>query len=227
MEAGPLVVGLLDGDGLQSHAATRTQEALTGGEELVVAAPIDGLHHLHRDQSVVGAGELAVVGPEHRHQVLEVLLLHQLLGVVALLGRDGGRGDPAPVTPGQMDRHPPTPSLSRRRDRQPRARAWTPGARTWPAAPPRATARGARSRHTNRPWWHRASGRRSRWTGRSERRCGAGRRPTEGGMEPLKGRQRGAGPVSCRLKNSAHTRSPARRIRTRPVRSSVSHQPSR
>ena len=79
VQLGPLVAGVLDGDGLQRHPPAVGEQPGAGGEELVVPAPVDRLDHLDGNERVVAPSEVAVVGTEDGHPVGETPLGHSLL----------------------------------------------------------------------------------------------------------------------------------------------------
>ena len=109
-----LVGAVVDRDRLQEHQAVGRKQRRAALEERVEVLPPDRLDHLDRRQPVVAAGELPVVGAEDPDPLLEAGGTDPPLGVLALLARDGGRGHPAAVARGRVERRA-RPSLSRSR----------------------------------------------------------------------------------------------------------------
>ncbi len=66
-----LVGAVVDADRLQEHQAVRLEQLRAAAEEEVEVLPPDRLDHLDRDELVEAALQLAVVGVENRHSLLE------------------------------------------------------------------------------------------------------------------------------------------------------------
>ena len=98
-----LVGAVVDADRLQEHQAVRLDQLRAAAEEEVEVLPPDRLDHLDRGELVEAALQLAVVGLEKGHSLLEAGGAHPTLRVVALLAGDRRRGDAAAVLPRGVD----------------------------------------------------------------------------------------------------------------------------
>ena len=169
---------VVDDDRLHAISPSGSSRRATGGKELVVVAPVDGLEHLDRHELRVAAFEIAVV-VGRRTRDGRPRRGHALAGELELRGGDRGGGDPTSIVRRSMDREaaPASTDLEqlvvgrRSRSRQSRssllrcAAASTMSGRSKSARASRSSSR-------------RASPRRSRWRCRSARarcrsRCGS------------------------------------------------------
>ena len=151
-----------------------TRRLRAGGEELVVAAPVDRLDHLHRDQLVEPAPQVTPVLAEHRDPIGQPRLRDLLVGV----GESGGSEIVVVVTMAAVALRRPQGERAPARRRS-RARR-SPGCRSsfgtepvdlarpghLPASPP-----GDRRRHRNRSSSRRATAAKNSSTGRSAPGC--------------------------------------------------------